>query len=62
MRYRPNGLISDGRMTAHGVFVRPSWLNIRKVGTARAVPGTATAPSTTAKTAFLPGKLNLARP
>ncbi len=62
MRYSPKGLMSDGRMIAHGVFVRPIWLNSRKVGTARAVPGIATAPSTTANTIFLPGKSNFARP
>ena len=49
-------------ITAHGVLVRPSLLNIRKVGTASAVPGTATAPITTAKTARLPGKSNFASP
>ena len=47
-------------ITAHGVLVSPILLNIRKVGTARAVPGTATAPMTTAKTARLPGKSNFA--
>jgi hypothetical protein len=52
----------EGMMTAHGVFVRPSWLNRRNVGTARAVPGTAIAPITTAKTARRPVKRNFARP
>ncbi len=59
----PNGLIRDGMMTDHGVFVSPPiWLNMRNVGTARAVPGIATAPRTTAKTPRLPGKSNLASP
>ena len=62
IRYRPNGEIRDGMITAHGVSVRPNLLNIRKVGTASAIAGTATAPMTTAKTARLPGKSNLARP
>ena len=49
-------------MIAHGVFVSPSWLNIRNVGTASAVPGTAIAPSTTAKIARRPLKRNFASP
>ena len=49
-------------MTAQGVSVSPILLNIRNVGTASAVAGTATAPMTTANTAFLPAKSNLARP
>jgi hypothetical protein len=47
-------------ITAQGVSVSPILLNIRKVGTASAVPGTATAPMTTAKTPRRPGKSNLA--
>lgn len=47
-------------ITDHGVLVSPIRLNMRKVGTARAVPGTAMAPMTIAKTARLPGKSNLA--
>ena len=62
MRYRPNGEISDGMITDHGVLVRPIWLNMRNVGTASAVPGTATAPMTIANTALLPGNENFARP
>lgn len=62
MRYSPNGEISDGMMTAHGVLVRPILLNMRNVGTASAVPGTATAPMTTAKTHRLPGNRNFASP
>ena len=45
IRYRPNGWISDGMMIAHGVSVSPILENIRNVGTASAVPGTATAPA-----------------
>lgn len=55
IRYRPNGETSEGMITAHGVSVSPILLNIRNVGTARAVPGTATAPMTTAKMARFPG-------
>jgi hypothetical protein len=62
IRYRPNGLISEGMMIAHGVLVRPRLLNSRNVGTASAVPGTAIAPSTTAKYALRPGKPYFARP
>src|SRR5699024_2118571 len=61
IRYSPNGEINEGMITDHGVLVSPIWLNIKKVGTASAVPGTAMAPRTTAKTPRLPGKLNLAR-
>jgi hypothetical protein len=49
-------------MIAHGVSVSPSSANIRKVGTASAVVGTAIAPITMAKTRRLPGKPNLASP
>jgi hypothetical protein len=62
IRYSPKGEISDGMITAHGVLVSPILLNIRNVGTASAVGGTATAPMTIAKTAFLPTKSNLASP
>jgi hypothetical protein len=48
-------------MTAQGLFVIPSWLNNRNVGTASAVPGTATAAMMTPNAAFLPGKSNFAR-
>ncbi len=58
----PNGLISEGRMIDHGVFVRPTCEKSRKVGTASAVPGTAMAPRTTAKTARRPGNWNFAMP
>ena len=49
-------------MTDHGVLVRCRSEKSRKVGTASAVPGTATAPSTTAKTPRRPGKSYFASP
>ncbi len=62
IRYSPNGLTRDGRMTDQGVLVRCRSLNSRKVGTASAVPGTATAPSTTANTRALAGEVVLRQP
>ena len=60
IRYKPNGLINDGMIMAHGVFVRLSLANSRNCGTANAMPGTLIAPMMTANTALRPGKRNFA--
>src|SRR5689334_236143 len=62
IRYRPNGLTNDGRITAHGVLVRPTFANSRYVGIASAVVGTMMAPSTRLNAARSPRKRNLAKP
>ena len=58
----PNGETSDGRITASGLFVKPSLANIRYVGIASAVVGTITEPRTNQNIRFLPRKSNLANP
>src|SRR5678815_1213965 len=62
MRYRPNGLTSEGRITAQGVLTRPTFANSRYVGIARAVVGTMMAPSTRLNPARSPRNRNLANP
>src|SRR4051812_49284953 len=49
-------------MMASGVSTRPTRLNKRYDGTARAVLGTMIAPSSRLNTSRLPGKSNLAKP
>jgi hypothetical protein len=62
IRYRPNGLTSDGRMIAQGVLTSPALLNNRYVGIASAVVGTMIAPSTSPNIDPFPRNRYLAKP
>jgi hypothetical protein len=62
MRKKPNGLTSDGRITAHGVFTRLTLLNSRYVGMTSAVAGTMIVPRTIPSRALLPRNTYLANP
>ena len=54
LRYTPNGLTMLGSSTAQNVSVMLTWLNSRNSGSASAVAGTSTPPSTTLKNTSRP--------